>query len=144
MARKQSARSKEVCDVFLETGNASEAARAVGITHQGANSILSSGVGKTYVESVRGAAKVDIRVASRNERLAILSEIARGTAGEAPVDRIGACRLISQMQGELVAKAEVKVGALDFASMPLAQVIRIARGDMSALPDPEQFDDDTH
>ena len=135
-------KAREYCDDYLETGSPSEVARRHDAPVGSVQRVLSSQASRDYIDGVRSQARVDVRVASRNERLAILSGIARGASGECPTDRIGACRLIAHMQGELHTKATVEVTrGIDFASMPIAQVIRIARGDITALPDPAEYDD---
>ena len=142
MPRQVRPKTKAVLDSYLETGSPTATAREVGMDPRAVSGMLTKPANKAYVDSVRNQAKVDIRIASRNERLAILSDIARAKAGETPTDQIAACRLIAHMQGELSVKATVEVrNKLDFASMPLEQVLRIARGEADALPSPEDVID---
>lgn len=134
--------SKELCDAYLETGSIAAAAAQLGVDRRKVEYAIESATAKAYIAEHRVRASGDVRIANRNERLSILSSIARGDGGEVAGDRIGACRLISHMQGELSTKTTVDLRSqLDFAAMPIAQVIRIARGDMTALPDPDSVHD---
>lgn len=117
-------RQRRFVEHYLQDPNATAAARAAGWSHpeqSGYRALRNAQVSRA-IEAVTGEA-TRAAIADREERLEILTTIARGELkGAKPKDIIAAANVMSRMNGEQLIRAEVKVNA-ELEGKPLEELI---------------------
>lgn len=127
---KLSVKQKAFADEYLQHGNAKLAYTRAGYTgtdgkgHLAATTVLQQPVVRRYIAECQ--AKVTERaIATRSERLAILSDIVRGTSDARP-DQVNAAKLMAQMEGELVHRvAGASGGPIEINAMSTHELLAI-------------------
>lgn len=128
-------RYRRFVDAYLISGNATDAARKAGYTPVSASETGSRLLRNPQIMDLIAKAQAKASkpaIASREERLEILTALARGDDGAKPNDRIAAANLISKMHGELIQKTQL-TGAdggpvsMEISSLAIQDLITLLR-----------------
>jgi len=131
-------RMRKFVAAYMETGNATEAARRAGYGNGTDSACAVAGselLRKPKVKELIEKAQQKLEsksIASREERLQILSELVRGNLEARPGERIRAADLISKMNGEQIINNRISGptgGPVEIEALGLMELIKLLKED---------------